>query len=210
METSRAAMSVLPAEGDVRGPGTINDAVRLLRLPPTLWDAFIEQVGNPGQDLRVLAALPAHVVVHGVGQAVIAGQGLTAVEAAHVGPVWRGVRFNMYLTRGGEAQNFVDVDPWELKRDGQAALANKGSGLKEKVLKMSNLLDIADESELMPPDVQTVHNWNQRYLQPMGDVPQEEENLQTLSWPLLIRESTRWATPLTRIWVSGCHLGEEP
>ena len=40
---------------------------------------------------------------------------------------------------------------------------------------MANLLDQADDSELLPPDVQTVHNWNQRYFQLMGDVPQEEE-----------------------------------
>ena len=86
----------------------------------------------------------------------------------------------MYLTKGGEAQNFVDVDPWQPKKDGQTQAAapsstNRNSGLKEKVLKMSNLLDQADDSELIPPDVQTVHNWNQRYLQVMGDVPQEEE-----------------------------------
>ena len=64
---SRAAMAVLPAEGDVLGLSTIQDVVRLLRVPPTLWDAFTEQVGNPGQDLRVLAASPAHIIVHGIG-----------------------------------------------------------------------------------------------------------------------------------------------
>ena len=46
-------MVVLPTEGDVRPLASIADATRLLRLPPTLWDAFLEQVGNPGNDVRV-------------------------------------------------------------------------------------------------------------------------------------------------------------
>ena len=106
-------------EGEVQGLTTVADAIRLLRLPATLWEAFVEQVGNPGTDLRVLAALPSHVVVQGIGQAQLAGQGLTAVEAAHVGLVWRVARFNMYLIRGGDARDFVDLDPWEPRRDGQ-------------------------------------------------------------------------------------------
>ena len=70
-------------------------------------------MGNPGQDLRVLAALPVHVVVHAIGQAQLAGHGLSAVEAAHVGLMWRVSRFHLYLLKGGAAENFVDVDPWE-------------------------------------------------------------------------------------------------
>ena len=54
---SRAAMALLPAEGDVRAVDDLAGVVRLLRLPGTLWDAFTEQVGNPGGDIRVLAAL---------------------------------------------------------------------------------------------------------------------------------------------------------
>ena len=173
-------MSILPAGEEVRALQDIAGAARLLRLPPTLWDAFTEQVGNPGQDLRVLAALPAHVVVHAIGQAQLAGHGLSAVEAAHVGLMWRVSRFHLYLLKGGAAEDFVDVDPWEPDASnrpqvGVPAQGSKGSGLKEKVLKMSNLLDQTDDSELMPPDLQTVHSWSQRYLQLMGDFPNEEE-----------------------------------
>ena len=173
-------MSLLPSEDEVRDLGNIAEAARLLRLPPTLWEAFCEQVGNPGTDLRVLAALPAHVVVQGIGQAQLAGNGLSAVEAAHVGLMWRVARFKMYLLKGGPIENFVDVDPWEPNSNGPAqgqvpAPAGKSNGLKEKVLKMSNLLDQTDDSELMPPDMLTVSAWNQRYLQLMGDMPNEEE-----------------------------------
>ena len=107
-------------------------------LPPMLWDAFLEQVGNPGNDLRVLAALPPHVVVQGLGQPQVAGQGLSAVEAAHVGLVWRVARKALHLHKGGTAENFVDLDPWEpvsTNIQGQGAGPVGGSGLKEKSLK---------------------------------------------------------------------------
>ena len=173
-------MDVLPSVDEVQDVSTVSDVTRLLRVPATIWEAFLEQVGNPGQDLRVVAALPAHIVVQGIGQAQAAGVGLSAIEAAHVGLVWRVARMVMFLKRGGDITNFEDVDPWvpkdPSKFPGQAqGHAPKGSGLKEKVLKMSTLLDQTDESELMPPDLQTVHSWSQRYLQIMGDHPMEEE-----------------------------------
>ena len=171
---------VLPTEAEVRALAGIADAVRLLRVPNTLWDAFKEQVGNPGDDLRILAALPAHVVVHGIGQATMAGVHLSAVEAAHVGLLWRVSKMKMHLARGGSMDLFVDVDPWEPAMIAPAqsqvpGTSSKGTGLKEKVLKMANLLDQSDASELMPPDVNTVHAWSQRYVQLMGGHPMEEE-----------------------------------
>ena len=131
-------------------------------------------------DLEVLAALPAHVVARGIGQATLSGVGLSAVEAAHVGLLWRVSRMNMYLLKGGSMENFVDIDPWEPSTSTPAqaqvpVATSKGSGLKEKVLKIANLLDQTDESELLPPDVNTVHSWSQRHLQLMGDQLMEEE-----------------------------------
>eukprot|EP00435_Cladocopium_sp_Y103_P053028 s144_g16.t2 len=173
-------MAALPAEGDVRALTTVPEAIRLLKLPAALWDAFQEQVGNPGGDLRVLSALPPHVVVQGIGQAQVGGHGLTAVEAAHVGLVWRVARMAMYLQKGGTMENFVDIDPWEpvSTNPPQAQVqggTSRSSGLKEKVLKMAALVDQTDDSELMPPDSQKVHAWSQRYFQLMGDYPMEEE-----------------------------------
>jgi hypothetical protein len=101
-------------------------------------------------------ALPPHVIVQGLGQAQAAGQGLSAVEAAHVGLVWRVARLALHLQKGGTEATFVDLDPWESRSSNQGqgagqASAPKPSGLKEKVLKMSALVDQTDESELMPP-----------------------------------------------------------
>lgn len=180
MATRVQSMDVLPGEDEVRAVSNVAEAVRLLRVPATIWEAFLEQVGNPGQELRVLAALPAHIVVQAIGQAQAAGVGLSATEAAHVGLVWRVARMAVYLRKGGDIMTFEDVDPWVPKESPKLPAqahghGGKGNGLKEKVLKMSSLVDQTDESELMPPDLQTVHSWSQRYLQVMGDLPMEEE-----------------------------------
>ena len=68
---------------------------------------------------------------------------------------------------------------------------------------MANLLDQADDSELLPPDVQTVHNWNQRYFQLMGDVPQEERSRLMRSLQHWTKESIRWGKLLTWKWEFG-------
>ena len=68
MATRVQSMDVLPGEDEVRAVSNVAEAVRLLRVPATIWEAFSEQVGNPGQELRVLAALPAHIVVQAIGQ----------------------------------------------------------------------------------------------------------------------------------------------
>ena len=99
MATRVQSHAVLPAEDEVRTVLTLTDARRLPRVPVTIWEAFLEQVGNPGDDLRVIAALPAHIVVQAIGQAQVAGQGLSAVEAARVGLVWRVARMKIYLRK---------------------------------------------------------------------------------------------------------------
>ena len=40
---------------------------------------------------------------------------------------------------------------------------------------MANILDQADDSELLPPDGLKVHQWSQRYVMLMGASPEEEE-----------------------------------
>ena len=60
------------------------------------------------------------------------------------------------------------------KVQGQSGAA-RAVDLKKKSLKWLHMEDQTDESELMPPDVQKIHTWSQRYLQIMGDHPMEQE-----------------------------------
>ena len=61
-----------------------------------------------------------------------------------MGLVWQVARMALLLQKGGTAENFVDLDPWapvSSNVQGQGAGpvgSSKGSGLKEKVLKMAS------------------------------------------------------------------------
>ena len=59
----------------------------------------------------------------------------------------------------------------------QTELAEKASGgqVKERVLKMSSLLDQGEDSELIPATREQIDTWLSNYLSIMGSHPQEEE-----------------------------------
>lgn len=58
---------------------------------------------------------------------------------------------------------------------GQAQGAEGGQSLKDRVLKMSTLVDQADESELQPATREQVDQWMGAYVLIMGSPPPEEE-----------------------------------
>eukprot|EP00435_Cladocopium_sp_Y103_P025058 s1947_g6.t1 len=121
-------------------------------------------VGDPGPHVRLLAALPRAALVQGAVQgSSLDGGGFSATQAAQVGLVWRTSRKLVHIWAGLPEEEFKDVDPWE-PSGGQAEVAERtrttgGEGetqtstpnqLKERVLKMSALVDQMDESELPP------------------------------------------------------------
>lgn len=78
--------SALPAELELAGVSTVRELLDFLEVPDGLWTAFVQQVGDPGHDIRLIAALPKSVIGQGAIQASTAtGAGFSAVQAAHVG-----------------------------------------------------------------------------------------------------------------------------
>ena len=78
---------------------------------------------------------------------------------------------------GLSADEFQDDDPWEGPRGKTAegvTSAGVPSTVKDKILKMSALIDQADESELVPTSDE-VDGWLQNYVNVMGAPPEEEE-----------------------------------
>lgn len=90
----------------------LDDALDHFRVSDEVWAAFESQVGSPGSDIRLLAALPRSAVVAGCGNAVTRDGGLTAMQATQVGLVWRLARRAMAAQSGVAEETFVDVDPW--------------------------------------------------------------------------------------------------
>ena len=174
------AASALPAETDLQAITTLRELLDFLEVPDGLW-------GDPGHHVRLIAALPKTVIVQGAAQAsTAAGAGFSAVQAAHVGLVWRTSRKLVHMWSGLPIAEFKDVGPWEAANAGNASSAtgidggqaegSSGAGaLKDRVLKMSALVDQSDESELAPATRDQVDQWMSAYVTIMGSPPPEEE-----------------------------------
>ena len=183
-------MVLLPL-ADIPDIHVIPVLLRQLNVADDLWDAFIGTAGDPGNDVRLLAAMPHWTIPQIVGAALLAnGNRLTPIQAAQVGLVWRNSRWVTHVRGGGNPDTFVDRDPWLDEAspgppDGTGAGAGTpippgsagsgASGSKENVLKMANLVDQTDDSETKLPDAVLLNEWTQKYIAVMGAPPQEEE-----------------------------------
>ena len=172
---------MLPSSDELQGIQSVSSLLHLLGVDDDVWDAVVAQTGDPREDLRLVAALPRLVLVQASSQALLPnGNSLAAIQATQVGLVWRTARLITHINSGAAREDFQDEDPWEPPREHREMETKKTTkqlhpGVKEQVLKMSNLLDQADDSELLPPDGLKVHQWSQRYVMLMGASPEEEE-----------------------------------
>ena len=161
---------------------SISELRTYLAVADEVWQAFLQVIGDPGDDFRPLAALPRLVVVEAVSKTVLSsGLALSPVQAAQVGLMWRSARMVVHLRAGGVADEFQDIDPWSpgttgIPSAGPSDGAPKaGTGVKEKVLKMASLVDQSDESEFLPAEPMMIQTWSQHYVDIMGAPPEEEE-----------------------------------
>ena len=154
------------------------------------WQAFVDQIGDPANDVRLFSSLPRIAILTACNQALLTdGSPLLPVQATQVGLVWRLSR-RVAAARAGLAEDqFIDIDPWgELPGTTSATGDNSQPGqptssvqttpstaLKERVLKMSALLDSQDESELLPPTNEELNRWTQAYVTIMGSPDPAEE-----------------------------------
>ena len=165
---ARAADGSLICQGEASGIATIPDLLNSLLVPDRVWNAFTNVAGDPGNDVRLVAAMPPWTIPQIVGTAVLDdGEKLTPIQAAQVGLVWRNARWVIHLRGGGDANRFVDNDPWSMPSSGgppdghgavdagsstRAPVSGSASGSKENLLKMANLVDQTDDSETRLPD----------------------------------------------------------
>eukprot|EP00438_Fugacium_kawagutii_P018420 Skav227177 [mRNA] locus=scaffold1396:139548:146739:+ [translate_table: standard] len=158
---------------------TVNDVVTFFNVPGEAWTAFENQVGDFQGDLRFLASLPRAGLLGGISLAQLPdGSKILPVTATQIGLVWRLAKRVMAFQGGINENDFVDVDPWDepgSSSGNQAAVSTSPSGVKDKVLKMSSLIDQGDDSELLPPSSSDISKWLQQYLAVMGSMPEESE-----------------------------------
>lgn len=180
-------MALFPPWGDLPNYTTVTQALTFFSVDDDTWSAFTAQVGNVREDLRLLAALSRPAVLAGTSVAVLPdGSPLSPLQATQVGLVWRLARRIMANLGGTRESEFVDVEVWPdgtptSSETSPRVTTSSGSGLgapnsvKEKVLKMSSLIDQADDSELLPPSNSELNKWHQNYVAIMGSQPDEAE-----------------------------------
>ena len=114
--------SALPGATDLQGVATLDDLRGFLHVGDDVWGAIIHQTGDPGSHIRVVASLLPQVVVQSSVSATLRnGDNLTAVQATHVGLLWRTARKMVHIWAGLPEADFMDVDPWAaVSGDGRA------------------------------------------------------------------------------------------
>eukprot|EP00435_Cladocopium_sp_Y103_P074084 s120_g46.t1 len=147
--------------------------------------AFCSAVGDPGEDLRVLAAMPSAML----GEAVTAvrmssGRRLTPVEAIQLGMVYRACHLLVHLSAGGSQATWRDPDPWNAPTSSQStmgsggttSLGSAGASSQERKMKLSQVADQGDESEFMiMPESQKAAYYT-KYVAKVGGMPADSED----------------------------------
>ncbi len=179
-------MALFPTWDALSGYTTVTQVIQFFNLDDDAWTAFTNQVGNVREDVRLLAALSRPAILAGTSVALLPdGSPLSPLQATQVGLAWRLARRIMAKLGGIRESEFVDVEIWLDNPPGPSESAPRGSttsgvtttpsSVKEKVLKMSSLIDQADDSELLPPSNAELNKWHQNYVAIMGSQPDEAE-----------------------------------
>lgn len=163
---------------------TLSDLVNHYRITREVWAAFIDKCGDPLDDLRMLAALPALVITEACALAQLPdGTTLSAIQASQIGLVYRLARRILSTRAGEDWDSWVDQDPWSIATTTPPSRTTSSSLpattttalVKERKLKMTQVLDQADDSEFVVETEMVRSGWLQRVITLTGSHPQEEE-----------------------------------
>jgi len=180
--------SALPAESELQGVTTLRELLDYLAVPDGLWGSVLEQVGDPGHQVRLIAALPKTVIVQGAVQAVVLRRERVSLRYRRLMWGWYGGQHVRWCTCGRvclsrSSRTWARGNPTIGSQLGGALTINGGqaegasgtAGLKDRVLKMSALVDQSDDSELAPATRDQIDQWMSAYVTIMGSPPPEEE-----------------------------------
>eukprot|EP00435_Cladocopium_sp_Y103_P043043 s851_g12.t1 len=110
-----------PAQSAAMQMRTITELRNHYNLPEDLWTSFTAIAGNPGEDLRLLAVLPAHVVSAALERAPLPdGNPLSAVQASHVGLIYNLAKRIQHTSEGGDWDTWAGREEAEKLLNGEA------------------------------------------------------------------------------------------
>ncbi len=195
-------MALFPRWSELRSIRTVTDALTFFYVSDEVWQAFLNQVGDCREDLRLVAALSRPA---GAGVAVMPdGGGFSPPQATQVGLVWRLGRRVMAFHGGVSEDAFVDVEVWldnpieesqSSTRLTSSAPAGGGGSVKEKVLKPNET-----NAEL--------NKWHQTYVAIMAHNRMRQKNPHQINWQPYTKGCLSMITLRTAISGCGCLLRE--
>ena len=107
--------TLFPPRDAALAMSTLTDLVDHYRITREVWAAFIDKCGDPLNDLRMLAALPALVITEACALAQLPdGTTLSAIQASQIGLVYRLARRILSTRAGEDWDSWVDQDPWSI------------------------------------------------------------------------------------------------
>jgi len=158
---------------------TISDLRTHYSLPDELWSAFTSVAGDPGEDPRLLAVLPANVISAALERARLdENTPLSAVQASHVGLIYSLARRIQHTKGGGDWDAWSDTSPFSHQpMDVQTVTKEPAASVgPERKMKMTQILDQGDDGEFIVQGEDSRAAWYQQYLSTVGGCPREEED----------------------------------
>ena len=141
---------MLPSAVAARAMVNVQDILDHFAVPTELWQAFEREAGSPGDDIRLLAALPGSAIAASLTQATLPGNvPLSAIQAAHVGLAWKLARKLMHVKGGGDWDSWVEEGPWApmtstgkpTTSPGASTAMDEPKDAKGRILKFTQVLD---------------------------------------------------------------------
>ena len=174
-------MAFFPTQPESAEMQNITDVAAWVGVDTSVITAVETQTGNMNDQLRNLALLPGSIIRAAVAAARLPAsgstpeRGLTPVQAAHVGLVWR-----IASRKAHGWDTWVDVDPLVAPVAPSAPVSSTPSTPGDplqvaKKLKMSAILDQGDDSEFASADAEKIKEWFGNYLRITHGQPEEEE-----------------------------------
>ena len=182
---------------------TVNDVDGVLAyygVSAQVWGAFCHAVGDPHNDLRLVANLPSTMVAEAVAQCRMeSGRRYTPIEAIQVGMVFRACNYLTHLAMGAPANTWVDPNPWATTLPSTGATGTTPSSTPptspERKMKLSQVADQGDESEFMVLPETKKAAFYARYVAKVGGLPSDAEDASIEQISAVIRKVRHLGQP---------------
>ena len=169
---------MFPSPTQVGSLRSLADLRSHYNVADVVWTAFVEKIGDPGDDLRLVGSLPSSAIAAACELAELSdGSSFSAVQASQVGLVYRLANRLLHVQAGGDWATWHDCDPWATVAPPVATQTQPPTcpSPTERKLKMTTVLDQGDESEFLMLNESMVSKAWQHYRAIMGTAPLEEE-----------------------------------